>query len=513
MRWAVFAPLVTLLTAAASCVLCSNMHKTPKTIYLLLLVLICGASQVSAQQTGSAQEEAIRKLNARMDELKAQIAEIQAELDAIHPEKLAQPGSIVSTQPPSPEKLTPQQQEESIGEATQHRETFAHDEEDAPRLYNAPMDATYPGFFLLPGTHTLLRLDGSARADLIYDPRTPTMGDGFVPSSIPIPTVADFSNFNGSIRGSRFMADFRIPAGESGSARTFIQYDFFGPNGTTAPRLRHFYAQLNNILVGQTFTNFMDPDAFGDELDNQGVNGAVSVRLPQVRYSFGLGGGASASIALEDPDSSIDFAIAGASVTPTTSAPDLTLHWRNEWDLGHLQLASVFRDLGVQLPNGARRSTFGWGVNATGGIEVFGRDSIVLGLAYGEGIARYVGDTAGLALDAAPESQTDFSLRALPLTAAYGSYQHYWNSGMRSSLTLGHVSVDNTDFQSPDTYRKSTYSGINLIWNPIGSLDVGAEFVYGWVENKSGANADAPRFRITARYNFVKHRPAEEKAP
>jgi uncharacterized coiled-coil protein SlyX len=489
------------------------MHKQQKTIHLVFLVLICGATQISAQETPTTQEQAIRELNARMAELKAQIAEIQAELEAIHPEKLAQTGSIVSTQPPAPDKLTPEQREEAIGEATQYHQTFAQDEEDAPRLYNAPMDPTYPGFFLLPGTHTLLRVDGSARADLIYDPRTPSMGDGFVPSSIPIASGSDFSNINGSIRGSRFMADFRIPAGESGSARTFIQYDFFGPNGTTAPRLRHFYAQLNNLLVGQTFTNFMDPDAFGDELDNQGVNAAVSVRLPQVRYSFGLGGGASASVALEDPDSSIDFSIAGAAVTPTTSAPDVTLHVRNEWERGHLQLASVFRDLGVEFPDGTRKSTFGWGVNATGGIEVLGRDSIVLGLAYGHGIARYVGDIAGLGLDAAPESQTDLSLQALPLTAAYGSYQHYWSPRLRSSATLGHVKVQNTSFQPLTTYHKSTYSGLNLIWNPIGSLDVGAEFVYGWVEDKSGANADAPRFRITARYNFVRHRPAEEKAP
>ena len=41
----------------------------------------------------------------------------------------------------------------------------------------------------------------------------------------------------------------------------FMQYDFFGSNGPTTPRLRHFYAQLHNILVGQTSTNFMDPDA------------------------------------------------------------------------------------------------------------------------------------------------------------------------------------------------------------------------------------------------------------
>jgi hypothetical protein len=488
------------------------MREIRKTTCLLSLVMICGASPIAAQETSS-QEEALRKLNARMAELQAQIAELQAELDAIHPEKLPETGSIVSATPPAPVRLTPQQQDEAIGEATRHHETFAHDEEDAPRLFNAPLDPDYAGFFLLPGTHTLLRVDGSARADLIYDPRTPGMGDGFVPASIPIGPAADYSNFNGSIRTSRFMADFRIPFGESGSARTFIQYDFFGPDGTTAPRLRHFYAQLNNLLVGQTFSNFMDPDAFGDELDAQGVNAGVSSRLAQIRYSFGLGGGASASISLEDPNSDIDFSIAGEPITPTTSAPDFTLKVRNEWDVGHLQLASVFRDLGAELPDGRRESTFGWGVNASGALEVLGRDFIVVGVTYGHGVARYVGDTAGAGFDAAPRSSTDFSLRALPVTAAYGSYQHYWTPRMRSSLTVGHVNVQNTAFQPLDTFHKSSYSGINLIWNPIGSLDVGAEFVYGWVEDKSGANADAPRVRLTARYNFVKHRPSEEKTP
>src|SRR5262249_22864955 len=150
----------------------------------------------------------------------------------------------------------------------------------------------YPGFFLLPNTRTILRIDGSARTDFIYDPRTSVLTDSFVVSAIPIPSVSGPANFITSIRGSRFSSDFRIPLGEQRIARTFIQLDFFGANGATAPRLRHFYAQLDNLLVGQTFTNFMDPDAFADSLDTQGANAAVSVRIPQARYSFPLGKGA-----------------------------------------------------------------------------------------------------------------------------------------------------------------------------------------------------------------------------
>ncbi len=491
------------------------MRKTRTLICLLFLVLLGGAGQIAAQEVGASQQEAIRKLQTQMDELKAQMAKIQSELDAIHPApaKLPQTGSIVSTPPPPVVQLSPEQQKEAIGKATSEHHTFSEDEADAPRLYNAPLEPTNPGFFLLPGTRTLLRLDGSIRADFLYDPRVPSLSDSFIPSSIPIPSVSGAGNFTASIRGSRAMADFRIPVGDRGAARTFIQLDFFGASGATAPRLRHFYAQLDNILVGQTFTNFMDPDAFADTLDTQGANSAVSVRLPQGRYSFGLGGGASAYVSVEVPASSINFSIAGTPAKPTTPAPDGTFRFRNEWKRGHIQLASVFRDLGVQLPDGAHESTFGWGVNATSGVEVHGRDNIVLGVAYGHGIARYVGDTAGLGLDAAPISQTNLSLRALPLFGTYGSYQHYWSSTLRSSATVGFVQVQNTAFQAANTYHNSTYSAVNLIWNPVGSLDLGAEFLYGRVEEKSGANANSPRLQITGRYTFVKLHPKEESAP
>ena len=126
---------------------------------------------------------------------------------------------------------------------------------------------------------------------------------------------------------------------------------------------------------------------------------------------------------------------------------------------------------------------------------------------------RYVGDTAPLGLDAAPVSPTNLSLRALPLFGTYASYQHYWSPALRSSVTGGFVQVQNTTFQPATIYHNSTYSSVNLIWNPVGSLNVGAEFLYGRVEEKSGANANDPRFQITGRYTFVKLHPREENAP
>jgi hypothetical protein len=269
--------------------------------------------------------------------------------------------------------------------------------------------------------------------------------------------------------------------------------------------LRHFYAQVGNVLVGQTFTNFMDPDAFPDTLDTQGVNSAISVRIPQARYSFGLGKGWSSYVSIEQPSTNIiSLPEALTSIQGLTRAPDGVFRVRKEWEAGHFQVASVFRDLVVRLPAGVQ-SELGWGVNATGGAKLFGRDNIVLGIAYGHGISRYVGDVGGFGLDVALRSQTDLSVRALPLLSTYGSYQHQWLPSLRSNATFGYVQVQNTAFQLGSAYHNSIYSAANLIWNPIGSLDVGGEFIFGWVQNKDGGTANAPRIQFTGRYRFVNH--------
>ena len=162
--------------------------------------------QTSAQET-DAQQDAVRKLQDRMDQLRIQMTEIQSELDALHGEKLPHTGAIETTPPPPPPpqpKLTLEQEEQAAGEATRRHRTFGEDEEDAPRLYNAPLEIDEPGFFHLPGTQTMLKLDGSIRTDFLYDPTVSDLPDSFITSSIPIPHVSGPSGFNTGIRGSRF---------------------------------------------------------------------------------------------------------------------------------------------------------------------------------------------------------------------------------------------------------------------------------------------------------------------
>jgi hypothetical protein len=492
----------------------------------MLVVALCGATQMMAQEGGSAQDEAMRKLQARMDELHSQMVEIQSELDAMHgvndlskavkdlkpvPVPL-QTGSIERTMPPLPPavQLTAEQQREAVGKETSEKETFSEESEPVPRLFNAPLEPTLPGFFVLPGTQTMLRINGNLKTDVMFDPRPAGFADSFIPSTIPVPQTSSTNNFNASVRESRFSADFRIPVSNIGTARTFIQFDFFGSNGATTPRLRHFYGQIHNILVGQTNTVFMDPDAWPDIIEFQGPTSGLLARPPQIRFSFPVGNGFSGAVSVEQPNSDISFSVDGSPASPITPAPDGGLFLRYEAPRGHLYLSTILRELAVKLPNGGpQESAFGWGLNLSSTWRVVGRDTLNYQVAYGNGISRYAGDTGGLGLDAAPRTDEDLSLKALPLFAPWISYQHWWSRSVRSSATFGYLQLQNTAFQPGNTYHKSSYSSANIIWNAYGSLSFGAEFMYGWVEEKNGASANAPRIQVSGRYTFVKLHPNE----
>jgi DcaP outer membrane protein len=484
-------------------------------------VLFFGVLHLSAQESEATRDEAMRKMKARMDELRAQMIELQSEFDAMRGEnKLSdtvtnvkpvpesvQTGSIERTLPPLQPavQLTPEQQREAVGKETAAYESFAEESEPVPRLYNAPLEASMPGFFVLPGTQTMLRINGNIKTDVMFDPRPAGVADSFIPSTIPIPQVTSTNNFNASIRESRFSADFRIPVRDIGTARMFMQFDFFGSNGATTPRLRHFYAQLHNILVGQTNTVFMDPDAWPDIIEFQGPTSGLLARIPQVRYSFPLGKGFSGAVSVEQPFSDISYSVDGSPATAITPAPDGAFRVRYESDRGHLYFSTVLRELAARQPNnGPQDSVLGWGLNLSSTWRVVGRDTLNYQVAYGNGIAKYTGDGFGLGLDAAPRSDVDLSLKALPVFAPWVSYQHNWTRSVRSSATFGLLQVQNTAFQPGNTYHKSTYSSANIIWNPYGSLSFGTEFMYGWVEQKDQAKSNAPRLQFSGRYTFVK---------
>jgi hypothetical protein len=247
----------------------------------------------------------------------------------------------------------------------------------------------------------------------------------------------------------------------------------------------------------------MDPDAFPDTLDFQGPNGMISIRNPQLRYGIALSSSTTLYISVEKPSSDIAFKTQEFSAQPNAPSPDGAIRLRQEFEGGHFQIAGLFRSIAAFLPDGRTDSVFGWGVNASAGVKTFGKDNMVFGLAAGHGISRYLQDTSGLGIDAEVASFTNPHLEATPSVGVVTAYQHYWLKTLRSNVTYSYAAVNNTD-RATSVYNHGTYTASNIIWNPYGSLNIGAEFLYGWVVRQDGQKANAPRFQFSAKYSFVK---------
>jgi hypothetical protein len=486
------------------------------------ICLLCAVYLVAGPRSARAQGQdvtstQIETLQKKLDNLQGEMAEVQGELKRLSSASNKAPGNAAEPQPQTgaqqgeaksqaEAELTPKQEE--IGNTTATYRTFSQDPLAAPRINNEPLDPRFPGYFRIPGTSTLLRIGGYAKTDFIYDLKPAGNVDSFIPATIPIPTPAEVTNSTISVRPTRLSLDFLVPRKSGDSIRFYVEADLFGSNATT-PRLRHAYGQAKNFLIGQTFSNFMDPDASTDQLDFQGPNGQVSIRNPQFRYSLEVARKTTFSLSAEKPTSDVAFTTPDFSAQPNSPSPDGTLKLRREMDRGHVQISALLRSVAAFLPDGRHDSVFGWGFNLAGSERLFGRDTIVYEGAYGNGIERYINDTSGLGIDAAVTSAQNPELKALPVVATYGGYQHFWFPRLRSSLVYGFVQVQNTEAQPGSTFHQSNYSAGNLIWNPFGSLTLGMEFLYGWRVNKDGSTGNAPRFMLSAKYNFIRAQSTE----
>jgi hypothetical protein len=469
----------------------------------------------AAQVNSSA--PAAEELRQQLTDLQAQMQKVQSRLDQLEstksseapttqPPLVIESGTIQTNQPPELGPTSPQ-----IGQGTATYDEFAEDPQAAPRYDNLPLDPKYHGFFRLPGTQTILKIGGYFKADFIYDLKPAGNAEAFVPASIPIPQISTVNNTTVSIRPTRLSLDFRIPSTKIGEVRFYLEGDLFGTSATT-PRLRHAYAQASNFLIGQTFTNFMDPDGFPDTLDFQGPNGMVNLRNPQIRYGFALGKSTTLYFSAEKPSSDVLFTTAQFNSKPNSPSPDGTVRLRQEFQRGHFQVAGIFRSVAAFVTsNGIARtdSVFGWGVNISAGFKTVGKDNIVIGVASGHGISRYIQDTSGLGIDAeVTVVGARPHLQATPDVGADVAYQHYWRKTLRSSAVFSYAAVNNpvlSAFVPGTTYNHSYYSGGNLIWNPFSSsLNMGAEVLYGGQQLQNGSKGNDTRIQFSAKYNFVK---------
>jgi hypothetical protein len=369
-------------------------------------------------------------------------------------------------------------------------------------------------------TKATFTIYGFAMADYIYDANRvdPSWDDTLRPSKIPTDPGVFGSDGQSvfSAKQSRLGVKGDIPVGDGYSDITFkFEFDMFGVGvdaGQTTIRLRHAYGEWGQFLAGQTNSVFMDIDIFPNVVDYWGPTGMVFLRNPQFRWTPYRTANSNFAIAVEKPSNDIDVGTIreldpelGANLQNDEKLPDLTAHYYMSDTWGHFQIAGILRDVAYDTagsPNNEPKSSqLGWGVDATGHVNVLDRDKILLGVVYGQGIASYMNDGG---VDLAPEGTdlTDIHAKAVPLLGVSAYFDHYWDSKFSSSIGYSFTQVDNTGLQEPTAYQKGEYASVNLLYTPVKNFMIGGEFLWGQRIDHDGNAGDDVRFQISVKYDF-----------
>lgn len=387
--------------------------------------------------------------------------------------------------------------------------TFSDQQVAAPRPDNRPMDPSLKGFIPIPGTVSMIKIGGSARVDAIENFGNIGNPNLFVPSSMPVEGQTGYGGPNAfamQAKGTRLTFEFRRPMPGGDNLRIFYENDFFGDSSSPgmAYRVRHFYGQGENFLVGQTFTGFMNIDAWPDTLDYQGPNALVNARQPQVRFIVPATKKQHVYFSLEQPSANLSAGAGGlpSDASPLNRWPDFALGYRYEGQGGHVQLSGMARSIGYQRPAGFTQSVFGWGLNLTGSFTIAEGDKLSYQVAYGEGIGKYINDTSGLNLDAALDAMGQ--LKPVFIFAPIIGLSHQWSERWRTTVTYGYTRVNPVPSMGPLALHSTQYASLNLVWQPTKSARVGLEYLYGTKETMNGARGTANRLNFVIKYDLVK---------
>ncbi|MBU2926567.1 DcaP family trimeric outer membrane transporter [Colwellia sp. 4_MG-2023] len=238
----------------------------------------------------------------------------------------------------------------------------------------------------------------------------------------------------------------------------FIEMDFWGGGGneivsnSANPRIRHAFIKYKDVLVGQTWSTFMNTSAIPESADFAGATlGLVFIRQGQVRYTMG-----DFQVSIENPES-------WGGDTANDSIPDVVARYNLKGDWGNISFSALGRQLNTNLGN----TETAIGASIAGRIKTIGKDDLRFQLHQGE-VGRYVG--AGFTPDIFTKTDVNGNVieEVEDVTSYLVAYRHYWTDTLRSTVLYGAADAD-----SSGADRRQW--GVNLFQNLTKQLAVGVE--------------------------------------
>jgi hypothetical protein len=352
----------------------------------------------------------------------------------------------------------------------------------------------------IPGTQTQYLVGGYLQLDAMASRRT-QLGDErdtFFASAVPFDANGGDSRLSARQSQINWLSRTRTSAGD---VWTRLEANLFPLDGTTAPTLNQLFMRLDDwLIVGKTYSTFMDDGVLPTTLDYNGPGGVTFVRQWLARGSVALGSGWSLQAAVEESQADLNAGGAALSVHVDERRPDLAARMRYEGDSGHLQLSALSRRVAVRVdvPQGTgERRVSGTGLSLSGTLNTPGGGRLAWQLVTGEGVGRYFNDpisATGLAIGA------DRRLELVRSNGATLYYRHPWSRDWATNIGASTLWTSGGRERPADALHRIVYASANLIHWLSPTLIVGGEVIWGSATKIGGDAASNTRLQVSVRY-------------
>ena len=380
-----------------------------------------------------------------------------------------------------------------------------------------------PGSFRIPGTDTSIKIYGNVRVDATYDfagRNNDIRNNDWASVVFAQPLSTNSANrlrekqFYATARASRLGVVTSTPTA-LGDVELKLEGDFNAPNdymgelgsNGTQFRLRHAYGRAGNLLLGQTWSNFIDLRSYPETVDFNPTGDVTLIRQAQLRYTLPMGS-ASLAFSVENPESLSSLppfqTASNAGRNDFDRTPDFMANWTWNGEKAHVSARAVTMEYRNDL-HGKR----GYAL-ALSGSTTLGAGTLVAGIQGGEGIGRYMFNSV---LQGATDTGTD--LRLWKGTGWHLGYTQPWTSTLRSNLIVSR-SAFSAD-AAADAFQRARFLGgadefipnkrvdqafANLFWGVAKNTEFGLEYAYGKRATFGPEIGTQRRINATAIYNF-----------
>jgi DcaP outer membrane protein len=382
-----------------------------------------------------------------------------------------------------------------------------------------------PRSWKLPGTNTSMQIGGFAQLDLIYDINA-NSGDGLSSngaSAASFPSTGSAAanrqgNFRVMARRSRIFIRTWTPT-DWGELETRIEGDFQGAGGTqtisnsNSFRLRHAYGRLGPILAGQTNSVFRFGDFEPRVFEDRGPAGKGGPRQGIISYTHSFGGGSTAIVSVENPETGRAATATSVTVPVVISGggapdrvPDFAIALKHKWSSGVAQIGALFGEHNVDDGAGNQGSDLLWGVQA--GLRLtFNEKRTTIGVLgfYGYGIGRgFRGQPADIAVSGTGNALKVESVRAF---GGYVWIRQQWTDTIQTNLAYGRVDGDVESRIAKPLIPARTLDlqwtiHANIVYEPVPNVAFALEYIMAKSQFFNASESTVQRIQVSAVYKF-----------